>query len=127
ISTSNYLPSLKFHLSEISSTNISFTLLILIAVIGLIILLINIILICFFIIKRRQFNMTSENSSTTGTNETETNTIDIFQPIPSNFFLTTTTTTATNTYKKYEDDDIKRPFVSSCSSTNLNNLGKFYF
>ncbi|CAF4048068.1 unnamed protein product [Rotaria sp. Silwood2] len=122
ISTSNYLPSLKFHLSEISSTNISFTLLILIAVIGLIILLINIILICFFIIKRRQFNMTSENSSTTGTNETETNTIDIFQPIPSNFFLTTTTTTATNTYKKYEDDDIKRPFVSSCSSTNLNNL-----
>ncbi|CAF1528193.1 unnamed protein product [Rotaria sp. Silwood1] len=116
ISTSNYLPSLKFHLTEMSSTNISFTILIIIILIGLIILLINIILICYFIIKRRQLNITSENSSTISTNETETNTIDIFQPIPSNFFLTT------NTYKKYEDDDIKRPFVSSCSSTNINHL-----
>ncbi|CAF1488244.1 unnamed protein product [Rotaria sordida] len=115
ITTLNYLPILKFHLSEISSTNISFTLLIIIAIIGFIILFVNIILICFFIIKRRQLNITSENSSTTGTNETETNTIDIFQPIPSNFFLTTTTT---NSYKKYEDDDIKRPFVSSYSSDN---------
>ncbi|CAM4919915.1 unnamed protein product [Rotaria socialis] len=113
ISTSDYLPSLRFHLSEVPSTKISFTLLIIIAIIGLIILSINIILMIFFIIKRRQSTVTtSENSSTTGTNETEANTIDLFQPVPSNF-------STTNTYKKYEDEDIKRPFVSSYSSATL--------
>lgn len=78
---------------------------------GLIVLTINITLITVFIIKRRRVNPTSEISSNAGTNETEANTIDLFQPVPSNFF----STTITNTYKKYEDDDIKRPFVSSHS------------
>ena len=63
--------------------------------------------------KRRRTKINSENLSTTGTNETETNTVEIFQPIPSNLFLPT--------YKKYDDEDIKRPFVSSHPSVNLSH------
>ena len=77
--------------------------------------------------KRRRTNINSENLSTTGTNETETNTVDIFQPIPSNLFFdrpysSTTNAYPFNTYQKYEEDDIKRPFVPSYSSVTLTRL-----
>jgi hypothetical protein len=63
----------------------------------------------------------SEDLSTTGTNETEANTtVDLFQPIPSNLFLT-------NTYQKYDDEDMEKPFVSSFSSINLSQKGKYSF
>jgi len=120
IKTLNFLPLSFYHLSEFSKTKMYFTFILIIAIFGLVVFLINIILVIFFIIKRRQSNVNNENLSTTGTNETETNTVDLFQPIPSNFFLI-------NTYKKYEDDDIKRPFVSSFSSISLSQQGKFYF
>jgi hypothetical protein len=118
IKTLNSLPSLSFHLSEFSPKTLSFTVILIIAICGLIIFLINIILIIVFVLKRRRSNIIGENLSTTETNETETNTVDLFQPIPSNFFLI-------NTYQKYEDEDIKKPFVSSFSSINLSPQGKF--
>ncbi len=123
ISTLPYLPSSLFHSLVLSPTKYSSTITIILAIIGLLIVAINIILISFFLIKRRRSNTSSDNSSTTGTNETETNTVDIFQPIPSNFFLPTTTT---STYQKYEDDDIQRPFVSSYVAARLSHPSKFY-
>ncbi|CAF1262149.1 unnamed protein product [Adineta steineri] len=120
-STSLYLPSPSFSSSDPSTTKYSLTFLIIIFMIGLLIIFINIILVFFFVIKRRRSHVTSDNSSTTGTNETEANTVDIFQPIPSNFFLPTATATPINSYQKYEDDDIQRPFVSSYSAANMSN------
>ncbi|UJR14891.1 hypothetical protein I4U23_001875 [Adineta vaga] len=119
-STSSYIPTSLFHTSEMFPLKYSYTFLIIIALIGLLIIFINVILISFFLVKRRRANVTSDNSSTTGTNETETNTVDIFQPIPSNFFLSQPPQ-ITNTYQKYEDDDIQRPFVSSYSTANTSN------
>ncbi len=124
ISTLPYLPSSLFHSLVLSPTKYSSTITIILAIIGLLIVAINIILISFFLIKRRRSNTSSDNSSTTGTNETETNTVDIFQPIPSNFFLPPPPTT--NTYQKYEEDDIQRPFVSSYVAARLSHPGKFY-
>jgi hypothetical protein len=77
--------------------------------------------------KRRRSNVNSDNSSTTGTNETEANTVDIFQPIPSNLFFdrpysSTTNAYPFNTYQKYEEDDVKRPFVPSYSSATLTRI-----
>ncbi len=112
-------PSLSFHLAEFSSTKISFIAIIIIAIGGLIIFLINIIFVIIFVVKRRRTNINEENLSTTDTNETETNTVDLFQPIPSNFFLI-------NTHHKNEDEDIKKPFVSSFSSANLYPTGKLF-
>jgi hypothetical protein len=121
LATFNSFPSSIFHFSEFSPTKMSFTMIIIIITFGLIIFLTNIILILFFAMKRRKTNVNSENVSTIGTSETETNTVDLFQPIPSNFFLT-------NTYQKYkEEEEMKRPFVSSFSSINLSQPGKFHF
>lgn len=114
--TLNTFPLSLTYLSEYSSIKYSFTIIIIIAVFGLIIFLINIILLLFFIIKRRRLNMNREDISTTDTTETETNTVDLFQPIPSNFFLP-------NTYHKYDDE---RPFVSSFSSINVSQPGKMF-
>ncbi|CAF4427363.1 unnamed protein product, partial [Rotaria sp. Silwood2] len=128
-STSRYLPSSPFY--PFTNTNktsrFSLTVIVIVAVFGLFILLINIILISLFIMKRRRSNITSDNSSTTGTNETEANTVDIFQPIPSNLFFdrpysSTTNAYPFNTYQKYEEDDVKRPFVPSYSSATLTRL-----
>ncbi|CAF1198899.1 unnamed protein product [Adineta steineri] len=128
-STSRYLPSSPFYSfsSPGSSTRFSLTVIVIVAVFGLFILLINIVLISLFIMKRRRTNVNSDNSSTTGTNETEANTVDIFQPIPSNLFFdrpysSTTNAYPFNTYQRYEDDDAKRPFVPSYSSATLTRL-----
>lgn len=77
--------------------------------------------------RRRRSTLTSDNSSTTGTNETEANTVDIFQPIPSNLFFDRPFSSSNNsypfnTYQRYEDDDAKRPFVPSYSSATLTRL-----
>jgi len=128
-STSRYLPSSPFYSfsNSNSSSRFSLTVIVIIAVFGLFILLINIIIISLFIMKRRRSNVNSDNSSTTGTNETEANTVDIFQPIPSNLFFdrpysSTTNAYPFNTYQKYEEDDVKRPFVPSYSSATLTRL-----
>jgi hypothetical protein len=126
-STSRYLPSSPFYSfsSSGSSTRFSLTVIVIVAVFGLFILLINIVLISLFVMKkRRRANVNSDNSSTTGTNETEANTVDIFQPIPSNLFFdrpysSTNNPYPFNTYQRYEEDDVKRPFVPSYSSTTL--------
>jgi hypothetical protein len=116
IKTLNYTPSLSFHIAKFSLQKISFTIIFIIAIIGLVLFLISSILVVIFIFKRRRMNIHAENLSTTETNETETNTIDLFQPIPSNFSLI-------NTSHKYEDEDIKKPFVSSAY---LPQSGKFF-
>ncbi|CAF1114272.1 unnamed protein product [Rotaria sordida] len=128
-STSRYLPSSPFYPFTTSNPQprFSFTVIVIVAVFGLFILLINIVLISLFVMKRRRSNITSDNSSTTGTNETEANTVDIFQPIPSNLFFdrpysSTTNAYPFNTYQKYEEDDVKRPFVPSYSSATLTRL-----
>ena len=100
-------------------------------VVGLLVVLINIVLISIFVIKRRRARITNDNSSTTGTNETETNTVDLFQPMAPNLLFEGPSSTTMNTYpfdnyQKYDDDDIKRPFVSSYSSTNLNRFTPNY-
>ena len=121
VSTLSFMPLVRLHSSEtMPSAKISFTVIIIVIIVGLIILFINMILILIFITKRRRSNVTSENSSTAEINETEPNTFDIFRPIPSNLFLTTP-----NTNKKYEEDNITRSFVSSCSSAHLLHPGKF--
>jgi hypothetical protein len=128
-STSRYLPSSPFYSfsSSNSSTRFSLTVIVIVAVFGLFILLINIVIISLFIMKRRRTNVNSDNSSTTGTNETEANTVDIFQPIPSNLFFdrpysSTTHAYPFNTYQRYEEDDAKRPFVPSYSSATLTRI-----
>ena len=119
IRTLNTFPSSSFHSSEFSPTKMSFTIVIIIAIFGSMIFLINTILLIIFCLKRRRSNVSSENLSTTETNETEANTVDLFQPIPSNLLLI-------NTYPKYEDEDIKSPFVSSFSSlTSLDKVMQF--
>lgn len=124
-STAAFVPTSIFHSLDLSPIKYSYTFLIIITLIGLLIIFINIILISFFLVKRRRVHATSDNSSTTGTNETETNTVDIFQPIPSNFFLPPPTQSA-NTYQKYDDDDIQRPFVPTYSTVNMSTRGKFH-
>lgn len=128
-STSRYLPTSPFY--SFSSSNVSsrfsLTVIVIAAVFGFFILLINIILISLFIMKHRRSHLTSDNSSTTGTNETEANTVDIFQPIPSNLFFdrpfaSTAHAYPFNTYQKYDEDDVKRPFVPSYSSSTLTRL-----
>ncbi len=128
-STSRYIPSSPFYSfsSSGSSTRFSLTIIVIVAVFGLFILLINIVLISLFIMKRRRRHVNSDNSSTTGTNETEANTVDIFQPIPSNLFFdrpysSTNHAYPFNTYQRYEDEDVKRPFVPSYSSATLTRL-----
>jgi hypothetical protein len=128
-STSRYLPSSPFYSfsSSSSSTRFSLTVIVIVAVFGLFILLINIVIISLFIMKRRRRNVNSDNSSTTGTNETEANTVDIFQPIPSNLFFdrpysSTTNAYPFNTYQRYEEDDVKKPFVPSYSSATLTRI-----
>ncbi|CAF3700945.1 unnamed protein product [Rotaria socialis] len=126
-STSRYLPSSPFYSFSNTSTKFSLSVIVIVAVFGLFILLINIVLISLFIMKRRRSNITSDNSSTTGTNETEANTVDIFQPIPSNLFFDRPFSTSSNaypfnTYQRYEEDDVKRPFVPSYSSATLARL-----
>jgi hypothetical protein len=129
VSTSRFFPSAPFY--ALSSSNLSarfsLTVIVIVALFGLAILLINIILISLFIMKRRRSHLSSDNSSTTGTNETEANTVDIFQPIPSNLFFdrpysSTNNAYPFNTYQKYDDDDVKRPFVPSYSSATLTRL-----
>ena len=128
-STSRYLPSAPFYpfSNSSSSTRFSLTVIIIVTVFGLFILLINAVLISLFIMKRRRSNINSDNSSTTGTNETEANTVDIFQPVPSNLYFdrpysSVTNTYPFNTYQRYDEDDVKRPFVPSYSSTTLSRL-----
>lgn len=104
IKTASSFPTLSFHFSEFVSTKMSFKIIIIMGIIGATILLINILLMIIFFLKRRKSNMNSENLSTTETNETEANTVDIFQP--------------KNTYQKYDEEDMKSPFVSSFSSMN---------
>lgn len=106
IKTPNFFPSLSFHFSDFISTTMSWKIIIIIASIGALIVLINIILLFIFFLKRRKSHANGENLSTTETNETEANTVDLFQPIPSNFSLI-------NTYQKYGDEDMNSPFVSS--------------
>lgn len=125
-STSRYLPTSPFYSfsTSVSSTRFSLTVIVIIAVFGLFILLINVIIISLFALKRRRSHVNSDNSSTTGTNETEANTVDIFQPIPSNLFFdrpysSNTNAYPFNTYQKYEDDDVKRPFVPTYSTATL--------
>ncbi len=127
--TSRYLPSSPFYSfsSSATSTRFSLTVIVIVAVFGLFILLINIVLISLFIMKRRRSNVNSDNSSTTGTNETEANTVDIFQPIPSNLFFDRPFSSATNaypfnTYQRYEEEEVKRPFVPNYSSATLSRL-----
>ncbi|CAF1569206.1 unnamed protein product, partial [Adineta ricciae] len=120
-STTSFVPTSLFHSIDLSPIKYSYTFLIIITLIGLLIIFINIILISFFLVKRRRVHVTSDNSSTTGTNETETNTVDIFQPIPSNFFLPPPPSQTANTYQKYDDDDIQRPFVPTYSIVNMSN------
>lgn len=129
VSTSRYLPSSPFYAlsNSNSSTRFSLTVIVTVAIFGLIVLLINIIFITLSIMKRRRSHLSSDNSSTTGTNETEANTVDIFQPIPSNLFFdhpysSTSNAYPFNTYQKYDDDDVKRPFVPSYSSTTLTRM-----
>ena len=129
VTTSRYLPSSPFYSLSSSNTSsrFSLTVIVIVAIVGLIILLINILLISLFIIKRRRSHLSSDNSSTTGTNETEANTVDIFQPIPSNLFFdrpysSTSSAYPFNTYQKYDDEDVKRPFVPSYSSATLTRL-----
>lgn len=130
-STSRYLPSSPFYsfASSGSSTRFSLTVIVIVAIFGLFIVLINIVLISLFVMKRRRSNITSDNSSTTGTNETEANTVDIFQPIPSNLFFDRPYSSNNNhnaypfnTYQRYEEDEMKRPFVPSYSSATLTRL-----
>lgn len=123
-STSRYLPSSPFYSLSNSklSSRFSLSVIVIVAMIGLIVLLINIFFISFFVMKRRRSHLSSDNSSTTGTNETEANTVDIFQPIPSNLFFdrpysSTHNAYPFNSYQKYDDDDAKRPFVPSYSSS----------
>ena len=117
IKTARSFPTLSFHFSEFVSTKMSFKIIIIMGIIGATILLINILLMTIFFLKRRKSNMNSENLSTTETNETEANTVDLFQPIPSNFSLK-------NTYQKYDEES---PFVSSFSSMNSFQPGTVYY
>ena len=129
-STSRYLPSSPFYSfsSSGSSTRFSLTVIVIVAIFGLFIILINIVLISLFVMKRRRSHVTSDNSSTTGTNETEANTVDIFQPIPSNLFFDRPYSSNNNnaypfnTYQRYDEDEMKRPFVPSYSSATLTRL-----
>ena len=114
IKTPTFFPSLSFHISDLISTKISWKLIVIMASIGAIIVFINLLLLLIFFLKRRQSHVSGENLSTTETNETEANTVDLFQPIPSNFSLI-------NTYQKYEDEDAKSPFVSSQLGTSLSS------
>jgi hypothetical protein len=123
-STSRSIPSSPFYAfsSSGSSTRFSLTVIVIIAIVGLFVLLINILIISLFVIKRRRSHVNSDNSSTTGTNETEANTVDIFQPIPSNLFFdrpysSNNNSYPFNTYQRYEDEDVKRPFVPYSSAT----------
>lgn len=104
IKTPNIFPRISFHFAEFVSTKMSFKIIAMMGMIGAIILLINILLMIIFFLKRRKTNMNSENLSTTETNETEANTVDLFQP--------------KSTYQKYDEEDMKSPFVSSLSSMN---------
>lgn len=128
-STTRYLPASPFYSWPRPGawSRFSLTVIVIIAVFGVFILLINIVLISLFVMKRRRAHVSSDNSSTTGTNETEANTVDIFQPIPSSLFFDRAYSSSTNaypfnTYQKYEDDDAKRPFVPSYSSATLTRL-----
>ena len=98
-----------------------------VVVFGLFILLINILLISLFIMKCRRSHVNNDNSSTTRTNETEANTVDIFQPISSHLFFdrpycSITNVYPFNTYQRYQEDEVKRPFVPTYSSATLTRL-----
>lgn len=104
VKTSSLLPTITFHLTEMASQKLSMNILSIVILIGFGIFLINMIFaICFLLIQRRKNKLNhNENLSTTDTNETETNTVDLFQPI------------AINSYQKYDDEDeIKKPFTSN--------------
>lgn len=128
-STTRYLPSSPFYpfAQSNSSSRFSWWVIVAVAFVGFVIFIINIVVITLLVRKRRRSHLASDNSSTTGTNETEANTVDIFQPIPSNLFFDRPYSSVGNsypfnTYQKYDDDDVKRPFVPSYSSATLSRL-----
>ncbi|CAF1101020.1 unnamed protein product, partial [Didymodactylos carnosus] len=95
----------------IPQTRFSLTVILVVCALGILLLLFNIILIAIFVKRRRK---KSDNDSTTGTNETEANTVEIFQPPP--IFTDDNSGYPFNTYQRYDEEDVKRPFVTHATT-----------
>ena len=122
------LPYRSFSFASLFSSNsrreYSWLTLSVVLVAALFIIGINGLVVLIVLRKNRRSCTSSDNSSTTGTNETETNTVDLFQPTTTNFvadrrLLANIHQYPFDNYQNYDEDEIHRPFVSSYSSNNL--------
>ncbi|CAF1285704.1 unnamed protein product, partial [Didymodactylos carnosus] len=101
----------------VPQTRFSLTVILIVCALGIFLLIFNIILIAIFVKRRRK---KSDNDSTTGTNETEANTVEIFQPPP--IFTDDNSGYPFNTYQRYDDEDVKRPFVTHTTTLGPKTL-----